>query len=314
MNIIITGESGQGIKSFNLSSIFLFLILTIASLASLFFIYTYYLTNLSTFNSVDNNDNQAVIQLLKQQQQEITRLQVNIDHQMDNFVIKLAQMQSNLIQLDNLGEKLIKVGKLNSKEFNFNQESSIGGPEPSLPSGIEQRLSEILEELNNKSQQLYAIEALYDEQQYREGVTPKGKPAEKGWISSYFGKRKDPFTGKQGNHKGIDLAAKVNTKVIATADGIVSWAGKRSGYGNLVEINHGNGLVTRYGHCKTILVSTGRKVNQGEAIATIGSTGRSTGPHVHYEVIKNDIKINPVKYVRKKRSAFINKKLEKAET
>ncbi|MFK5893881.1 MAG: M23 family metallopeptidase [Pseudomonadota bacterium] len=304
MNIIITGESGQVTKSFSLSSIFLYLLLSIVLLTGLFSFYTSYLIKFPFFSPAGNKDNQAVIQLLQKQQQEIDELQSDIEYQLDNFVLKLAQMQSNLIQLDNLGDKLVKVGKLNSKEFNFSQEISIGGPAAYAPSGIEQRLSEILMELGNKSNQLYAIEAIYDDKLYREAVTPHGKPAEKGWISSYFGKRKDPFTGKQGNHKGIDLAAKANTNIIATAGGIISWAGKRSGYGNLVEISHGNGLVTRYGHCKTILVNKGQKVNQGDAIATIGSTGRSTGPHVHYEVIKNDVTINPIKYVRKKRSIF----------
>lgn len=301
MNILIVSESGQNAKSFRLSTLFVFIILFITLIASLFYIYLPYLTN-----KYQPDNDSAVIKIIQDQQLEISNLQADAESQLENFALKLAQMQSRLIHLDTLGDKIVKVSKLNPKEFNFNRSYSLGGPDiNSLQSikkiGIEQRFAEIFEEIQIKSQQLFVIEALYDEQLYKNIVTPAGRPAEKSWISSYFGKRKDPFTGKQSRHRGIDIAAKANSKVLATATGIISWAGKRTGYGNLVEISHGNGLITRYGHCKTISVTVGQKIDQGEAIATVGSTGRSTGPHVHYEVLKNGVKINPIRYVRKKR-------------
>ena len=102
-------------------------------------------------------------------------------------------------------------------------------------------------------------------------------------------------------HKGMDFAGQMDSDVVATAAGVVTWAGKRYGYGNLIEINHGNGYSTRYGHCHKVLVKVGDTVKPGQKIALMGSTGRSTGPHVHYEVLKNGRQINPANFVRASR-------------
>ncbi|MBL4638591.1 MAG: M23 family metallopeptidase, partial [Proteobacteria bacterium] len=120
-----------------------------------------------------------------------------------------------------------------------------------------------------------------------------------GWISSYYGKRIDPFTGKKAFHKGLDLAGKAGSGIHTVADGMVTWIGKRSGYGALVEVDHGNGYVTRYAHNKTIKVKVGDKVNKGQVIALMGSTGRSTGPHVHFEILRDGKNINPYNFVKR---------------
>ena len=129
-------------------------------------------------------------------------------------------------------------------------------------------------------------------------IKPSGRPVRDGYISSYFGERMDPFTGEEGMHKGLDFAADVGSDVLAVAAGIVTWAGPRSGYGNMVEIDHGKGYVTRYAHADRTLVSVGDEVQRGQAIATVGSTGRSTGPHVHFEVLKNGQQIDPLRFRR----------------
>jgi murein DD-endopeptidase MepM/ murein hydrolase activator NlpD len=134
-----------------------------------------------------------------------------------------------------------------------------------------------------------------DEQRYL-----TGKPIEAGWLSSYYGVRKDPFSGLPAMHKGVDFAGKEGTKVIATAAGVVTWSGQRYGYGNLVEINHGDGLMTRYGHNKQLSVKIGDVVTKGQKIALMGNTGRSTGAHVHYEVIRNGLQQDPLPYVYRK--------------
>jgi murein DD-endopeptidase MepM/ murein hydrolase activator NlpD len=126
---------------------------------------------------------------------------------------------------------------------------------------------------------------------------PSGSPVKNGWVSSGYGKRTDPFTGKKEFHKGVDFAGKAGSEVLSVGDGIVSWVGERTGYGNLVEITHGNGYVTRYGHNKKLLVAVGDTVKKGQQIAVLGSTGRSTGPHVHLEVVHNDQQVNPSKYI-----------------
>jgi murein DD-endopeptidase MepM/ murein hydrolase activator NlpD len=131
-------------------------------------------------------------------------------------------------------------------------------------------------------------------------VYVSGRPIKSGWLSSYYGTRKDPFTGSPAHHKGIDFAGKQGDDVIATGSGIISWAGDRYGYGQLIEIDHGNGYKTRYGHNDKILVAVGEVVDKGQQIAQMGSSGRSTGPHVHYEILRSGKQINPLKYVYRK--------------
>jgi murein DD-endopeptidase MepM/ murein hydrolase activator NlpD len=126
--------------------------------------------------------------------------------------------------------------------------------------------------------------------------TPSIRPA-RGWYSSQFGYRISPFTGRRAMHKGLDIANTKGTKIIATADGVVTFAGKRWLIGNEVKIDHGHGIATRYGHACKVLVHNGDRVKRGDVIALMGSTGRSTGPHVHYEVRLNGVPVNPLKYI-----------------
>ena len=131
-----------------------------------------------------------------------------------------------------------------------------------------------------------------------EEIQPEGRPVHQGFISSYFGQRQDPFTGEEAIHKGVDFAGNLGDEVVAVAAGVVTWAGVQPGYGKLVEISHGNGLVTRYAHNQRALVNVGDTVTRGEPIALMGSSGRSTGPHVHYEVRINGAPVNPMRYLR----------------
>jgi murein DD-endopeptidase MepM/ murein hydrolase activator NlpD len=130
-------------------------------------------------------------------------------------------------------------------------------------------------------------------------ATPAIRPLKKGdgWVASRFGYRKSPFTGRKQFHPGLDIAAPKGTPILATADGVVSFAKKKGLMGNMLVINHGYGMVTRYGHIDKFIKKRGDKVKRGEVIATVGNTGRSTGPHVHYEVRLNGVNINPVKYI-----------------
>ena len=149
----------------------------------------------------------------------------------------------------------------------------------------------------DRETKLLALEQLIMNRNLNERIIPSGHAVKNGLLSSKYGKRIDPFTGKQDYHKGIDIAGKEGSSVLAVADGVVTWSGERTGYGNLVEVNHGNGYLTRYGHNKQQLVEAGDTVRKGEAIALMGSTGRSTGPHVHIEVVHDGKHVNPVKYL-----------------
>ena len=230
--------------------------------------------------------------------------------EIDAMAIRVGQLQSQLLRLDALGERLVEMGRLDKGEFSFEEPPAMGGPEggdansdqsSALPDLLVDMKS-LQKMIDDRQQQLTLVEDLIMHSNLEESIYPTGRPIKKGWISSYFGMRNDPFTGKRAMHKGMDFAGKEGTDVVAVAAGVVTWAGERYGYGKMIEINHGKGYVTRYGHNEKILVSVGDRVKQGQVIANMGSTGRSTGPHVHFEVMLNGKSVNPTKYIQSKRS------------
>lgn len=220
------------------------------------------------------------------------------------LALRLGQLQAHVIRLDALGERLTTMAKLDKGEFDFEHPPAQGGPDSDAQSSPMQvpdfvaALNELSAELDDRGRQLSVLESLIMNRNLRAEVMPAGRPVKHGWLSSYFGMRTDPFTGRLAFHPGMDFAGKMGSDVIAVAAGVVTYAGKRSGYGNLVEIDHGNGYSTRYGHNSKILVSVGQTVKKGQVIAKMGSTGRSTGPHVHFEVLINGHRVNPKKYIQ----------------
>ena len=219
---------------------------------------------------------------------------------------RLGRLQADMVRLNALGKRLVQVAGLDRKEFDFDTRPPQGGPvasdevgsDASSPAGLTVDIDRLASTIGDRGQKLAVLESLYRERRLHEHGRPKGRPIRKGWISSYFGMRTDPFTGRREMHKGLDLAGRMGSEILAVADGVVTWAGKRYGYGNLVEINHGNGYVTRYGHNQRILVKPGEVVHRGQVIALMGSTGRSTGPHVHFEVLSRGRQIDPAPFVR----------------
>ena len=221
-------------------------------------------------------------------------------YELDALASRLGKMQADVIRLNALGQRLVKVAKLDSKEFDFNNTPAYGGPaEKQSFAGVEfaDVLANLDQQLSTREAQLDVLEEVIMNRQLARESKPRGRPITKGWTSSYYGKRTDPFTGKLAMHKGMDFAGKEGSKIVAVANGVVTWSGDRYGYGHLIEINHGNGYTTRYGHNAKLLVKAGDSVVKGQAISLMGSTGRSTGPHVHFEVLKNDRQIDPSRFV-----------------
>lgn len=242
-------------------------------------------------------------QVLDEQQDMIARASEDAQGDLDALTYRLGQMQAQLMRVNALGKRLVDQADFDVAEFDFDQPPAMGGPrETEAGRAIEVQdfmllLDEVSSELVDRERKLDMLETFLQSESLSNRLTPSGRPVESGWLSSKFGKRTDPFSGKQDYHKGVDFAGKEGSNVIAVGDGVVSWAGERSGYGNLIEITHGSGYVTRYGHNKKFLVAEGNKVAKGEAIALMGSTGRSTGPHVHFEVLKNNKRVNPAKFL-----------------
>ncbi len=242
---------------------------------------------------------------LQQQRQNIAAIRQGNEDTLDALSIRIAQMNARVIRLDALGRRLTQMADIDDGEFNFNSDPALGGPEEPMAAGSNVAVPEVVDamqslgqQLSNREAQLDVLESVLMNQNLKERVYPQGRPVGSGWISSYFGKRTDPFTGKAANHTGVDFAGKNGAEIVAVADGVVTWSSDRYGYGIMVEINHGSGYSTRYAHNSENLVSVGDEVKKGQVVALMGETGRATGPNLHFEVLHNGRRVNPVRFIR----------------
>jgi murein DD-endopeptidase MepM/ murein hydrolase activator NlpD len=246
-------------------------------------------------------------QQLEQQVAELAQLRDRSDGRVEAMTVNLARLQARMTRLDALGEHLTVMADLEQGEFDFSQPPALGGP--LVPeAGMAKSVAEIGQDfdlfdaqLSDREQQLDILESLLTHRKLDDEAWLSGRPIAKGWVSSHYGQRTDPFSGKPAMHNGIDFAGKEGSGVLAVAAGVVTWTGTKSGYGYLVEVSHGDGYVTRYGHNKENLVQPGDLVRKGETIALMGNTGRSTGAHVHFEVYKHGRSVDPSSYVRRTR-------------
>ncbi|WP_067514658.1 M23 family metallopeptidase [Endozoicomonas ascidiicola] len=243
-------------------------------------------------------------QVIELQQQDIGIVRQQTQHQVDALMLRMSELQGRLTRLDALGERLTAKAKLNDGEFDFSEAPAIGGPQDLMTSDeafhqltLMDAIDELSGQIESREQQLDLLDRLISNRTIYDDSFLAGLPVRKGWLSSRYGRRTDPFTGRPAWHNGVDFAGKRGSEVISVAAGVVVWSGKRSGFGLLVEVNHGNGYLTRYAHNEESLVKVGDIVSRGEALAKMGSSGRSTGPHVHFEVLKDGQPQDPAKYI-----------------
>jgi murein DD-endopeptidase MepM/ murein hydrolase activator NlpD len=241
---------------------------------------------------------------------DLAQLSADAKRKLEAMTRKLAEIQARVTRLDALGMHLTVLAGLDEGEFDFTAVSAIGGPAvdgqelaaPALavmPDEFEEELELLSVTLDDRDTQLDVLAGLLFDAEAQAEAIPSGRPVASGWLSSHFGYRNDPFTGKKTWHQGVDFAGKDGTEVIAVASGVVSWSGNRHGYGNMVEVAHGDGLLTRYAHNDENLVEVGNLIRKGETLALMGNTGRSTGPHVHFEVFKHGRAVDPSSYIRR---------------
>ena len=239
--------------------------------------------------------------VLAEQKRQIQDLRQQLQLRVDAMAMRLGEMNAHVIRLDALGKRLTEMADIDSREFNFDRDPPRGGPEGEGTSAeipdLSSMLSQLEQRVDLRESQLSALENVILARELKQEIHPEGRPVANGFISSYFGERADPFDGREAFHKGVDFAGAPGSNVTAVAAGIVTWAGERSGFGKLVEINHGDGFVTRYAHNERTLVTVGQTVKRGAAVALMGSTGRSTGPHVHFEVLRNGRQVDPLSFV-----------------
>jgi murein DD-endopeptidase MepM/ murein hydrolase activator NlpD len=240
--------------------------------------------------------------VLAQQKAQISELKSQLQLRVDAMAMRIGEVNAHVIRLDALGKRLTEMADIDSREFNFDHDPPRGGAgegegvSAEIPD-LSSMLSTLEKKVDLRQSQLSALENLILARELKQEIHPEGRPVENGFISSYFGEREDPFDGEETFHKGVDFAGAKGSTVMAVAAGVVTWAGERSGFGKMVEINHGDGYVTRYGHNEKTLVSVGETVKRGDPIGLMGSTGRSTGPHVHFEVLRNGRQVDPLSFI-----------------
>ena len=306
MNVVIFGKGFGSPRQINLTGVtagFAMLVVTAIVISIGFAAGSWQASR--TGSGVSTAELEGLTGELQQQRDSIMAIRQENEDTLDALSIRVAQMNARMIRLDALGRRLTEMADIDDSEFDFGSDPAVGGPEVPLTSGSNVAVPEMVdamnllgEQLNNREAQLNVLEGMLMSQNLKDRVYPQGRPVKAGWLSSYFGKRTDPFTGKAANHTGIDFAGKKGAEIIAVADGVVTWSADRYGYGIMVEINHGNGYSTRYAHNSQNLVSVGDEVKKGQPVALMGETGRATGPNLHFEVLHNGSRVNPVNFIR----------------
>jgi murein DD-endopeptidase MepM/ murein hydrolase activator NlpD len=235
--------------------------------------------------------------------------QVYMRDSLDAMAKRLGQMQAQMMRLDALGARLAQTAGIKPQEISFDKPPAEGGPYLPAAQGdvslenMNQQLDSLSLSMDDRNDKLVVLETLLLQDRSNKWLIPSVAPVKNSWYSSNFGVRIDPFTGKQAMHEGVDFVVPVGTPVYASAGGVVDYADLHPQFGNLVEIDHGNGVITRYAHNSKLLVEVGQMVRRGQKIALSGSTGRSTGPHVHFEVRYKGVAQNPVRFLKQDASA-----------
>lgn len=304
MNIVIYNDSHSASKNLRMSRWVVGLLLTVFIIVPVSFgAYGVYVLNQDKSPILTEESAQVWLSDLKAQKEAIELVKRNSQEQLDALIIRIAELQARLVRLDALGKRLTHIADLEEGEFDFDRAPPVGGPE-SMDMGVSVQvddfvsaIDELARTIDDREQQLEVIESLLGSRKIQDDVFIAGRPVKKGWLSSRYGKRTDPFTGRIAWHEGVDFAGKDGSDVIAVAAGVVTWSGPRYGYGLLVEVDHGDGYTTRYAHNKKNLVKPGDIVSKGQVLSQMGSSGRSTGPHVHYEVRHRGRAMDPAKFI-----------------
>jgi len=256
-----------------------------------------------TLVSIGQGDNVLQAQLAAMEQQ-LEQTQTQAQTQINALAARMGELQAQATRLNALGERLTQMGQLEDGEFDFNETPGLGDGDPlnnpaqDVPLAVLNNDLQLLQQrFATANSQLSVLESLLFDQQLEQNTVPSRMPIRNSYITSGFGFRRDPFGRGTTFHRGIDFHAKVGDPVLSVADGVVRFSGGKRGYGNVVEIDHGNGYVTLYAHNSRNTVKEGDLVRVGQEVAKAGSTGRSTGAHVHFEVWKDGQLMNPRQFL-----------------
>lgn len=241
--------------------------------------------------------------VLSAREHEAQKTQEFLRENLNAMAVRVGEMQARLMRLDSLGERLGEMVGIKPRDLKMGDTPGQGGPLVA-PSDIEsaaelqRQLDALSRQLESRSDYLGLLENELLDERVRKNLLPTMLPIDAQWRASSFGLRIDPFTGQRAMHEGIDFPAHPGTEIVAAAGGIVAVSEHHPQYGNMIEIDHGNGLATRYAHASKLFVTRGSIVKRGQKIAAVGSTGRSTGPHLHFEVRYNGVAQNPNRFLK----------------
>lgn len=257
-----------------------------------------------TVEGLSASDVDTLRKALIAQQSQLDETEARSKRDIDALAIQLGDLQAQAARLNALGQRLTRMGKLEDGEFDFAKLPSVGGPEMHGPMDEEyfapefnQSLDRLRAQFNAQAEQLGVLETLLLDRDLEAEFMPSGMPVRSGFMASNFGTRIDPFSGKRAYHAGVDFDGNKGADVLTVASGVVVFAGRHPEYGNMIDIDHGNGYITRYAHNDKNLVKVGDVVTGGQLIGKMGATGRATGSHLHFEVWFEGKAINPKKFV-----------------
>lgn len=303
MNIIFISNNSERARKLALTKIHIVLLMGALSLIIVTVALSLNFISLRYADRIDAPILRAV--LVNPQEERHQKIQTHLQDNLNVMASKLGQMQAQLLRLDALGERLAESSGIKPGDFSFNQMPGQGGAHNDLSaeelsfSEFSLKLQELSNMLDERTDKLGALDSLLRHDRITKFVLPSEMPVETDWYSSGYGYRIDPFTGKRAFHEGVDFTAEVGASIKAAAGGVVIYSDRHPEYGNMVEIDHGDDLVTRYAHASKRLVNLGEVVLQGQKIAEVGNTGRSTGPHLHFEIRHRDKPQNPAKFLKK---------------
>ena len=314
MRLVIQTDNAQGDKRIRLSIGIVIFVVCLSTLLSAAIGLVAFRINVFLSKDMDSVlDDVRIVELREQlgerrwdlvdRKEEISDVRDDIQNRIDGLAVKLGEIQAQMFRLNSLGQRLTEVAGIEqSEEFDFSKTPGVGGVLSSSESyqypEFLARLDDVAMRLQHDENRLAVLESLLLDNKITRTMFPDAWPVDGGWMSSLFGYRTDPFTGKKAFHGGVDIAGRKGSAIQAAAAGVVTHSERKAGYGLSVKVRHAGGYTTVYAHADTLLVEVGDKVKKGQAIATVGSTGRSTGPHLHFEVLQNSKRVDPKKFLR----------------
>lgn len=302
MNIILVSTKFAKAKTLTLTSTHLMLLASGFLFSSMLMAIAINYVSLRYAHRIDNPILRPLV--LNIQQEEHQKAQLYLRDSLNAMAVRMGQMQAQLLRLDSVGARLAELSGIKSQEFMFNQMPGQGGTVTNLPSKdvsfmeVSNKIQEMALILNDRADKLDALDSMLMQDRLKKKMLPSVMPIASRWYSSGFGIRSDPFTGRSVFHEGVDFSATVGTPIVAAAGGVVVYSDYHPEYGNMIDIDHGNDFVSRYAHASKRLVKKGQVVVRGQKIAEVGSTGRSTGPHLHFEVRHKGLAQNPSRFLK----------------